>query len=100
MNEIETGGNRDRCSRCGGWKSLGHAAGSACRMDVKHTFVCGCGHEMDCGLEDLDPGAVFECRCCNQVWGRVRPNNGGRAWVKISAEEVAFHDLLYRGSRP
>jgi hypothetical protein len=26
----EPGGFRDRCSRCGGWISLGHAIGSPC----------------------------------------------------------------------
>lgn len=29
--EIEPGSARDRCSRCGGWISMGHARGSDCR---------------------------------------------------------------------
>lgn len=30
-SKVEPGDARDRCSRCGGWISLGHAEGSACR---------------------------------------------------------------------
>ena len=29
--EIEPGSSKDRCSRCGGWISLGHVLGSGCR---------------------------------------------------------------------
>jgi DnaJ-class molecular chaperone len=29
--DVEPGGARDRCGSCGGWRSLGHARGSACR---------------------------------------------------------------------
>lgn len=30
----EPGSVRDRCSRCGGWISMGHARGSACRAHL------------------------------------------------------------------
>lgn len=29
--EIDPGSERDRCSRCGGFRSLGHARGSGCQ---------------------------------------------------------------------
>lgn len=32
--EIEPGSSRDRCSRCGGWISMGHAIGSTCRASA------------------------------------------------------------------
>jgi hypothetical protein len=63
---------------------------------MKHIFACGCGENTECQDRDLAFGAVFECRHCSQVWGRVRPRGGGTAWVKISDQEVDFYDLLGR----
>jgi hypothetical protein len=33
--EIEPGTEMDRCPRCGGWISLGHALGSECREGLR-----------------------------------------------------------------
>lgn len=33
ITEHEPGGFRDRCGRCGGWISLGHARGSDCERE-------------------------------------------------------------------
>lgn len=35
--EHEPGSARDRCSRCGGWISMGHARGSDCRPEGMFT---------------------------------------------------------------
>ena len=59
-------------------------------------FVCQCGVETSCKAEDLHLGQVFECSACHQVWGCVYPKGGGKAWIRISCEEVLFHSLLGR----
>lgn len=38
--EIEPGSSRDRCSRCGGWISMGHAEGSMCRPQRYYCMTC------------------------------------------------------------
>lgn len=63
---------------------------------MKHMFCCGCGENTECTDRDLLLGSVFDCPCCSQVWGRVISRRGGTAWVKISDQEVDFHDLLGR----
>lgn len=60
------------------------------------TFIlaCECGDEIQCKAEDQRIGSVYRCRACNTVWGHVTPKRGGRAWVRISEEDVRFHRLL------
>lgn len=70
--------------------------GKEMRMHVHHKFACGCDAVTDCDPKDIALGAVFECPRCRQVWGHVYPRRGGRAWVKISDQDVSFHDLLGR----
>jgi DNA-directed RNA polymerase subunit RPC12/RpoP len=58
-------------------------------------YCCGdCGTETPCGWDDLNVGSVFQCPKCKQVCGHVVPKSGGRAWVKISDDDVAFYGLL------
>jgi hypothetical protein len=40
--EHEAGGFRDRCGKCGGWISMGHAIGSECRPAGYYCQTC-CG---------------------------------------------------------
>lgn len=35
ITEHEPGGFRDRCGKCGGWISMGHAEGSSCRVALE-----------------------------------------------------------------
>jgi len=63
-------------------------------MTIEHLWVCTCGEIVPCRPEDKRIGAVWECQRCKQVWGCVYPSRGGKAWVKIRDDDVAFHDLL------
>lgn len=62
--------------------------------EVKHIYACWCGVETECRPEDQRYGAVFQCPGCKVVGGCVYPHEGGRAWVRITEDEVKFHDLL------
>jgi hypothetical protein len=61
---------------------------------MKHIWACQCGEETECSPENLRPGAVWKCERCKQVWGCVRPRQGGTAWVHIDDRDAEFHDLL------
>lgn len=63
---------------------------------IGHIWACACGAETPCRPEDMRKGAVWECQRCRQVWGCVYPQRGGKAWVKISDDDAAFHNLLGR----
>lgn len=63
-------------------------------MVIGHIWACSCGAQTPCRPEDMRLGAVWKCPQCEQVWGCVYPSRGGKAWVKISDDDVAFHDLL------
>lgn len=57
-------------------------------------YYCPCGEETPCELDDLNIGRVFQCPWCRLVCGHVTPQNGGRAWVRISDDDVALYGLL------
>jgi len=57
-------------------------------------YCCGCGVETPCRWEDLNLGELFECPACGQVTVSVAPRGGGKAWVRVSASEVEFYNLL------
>jgi DnaJ-class molecular chaperone len=40
MTEHEIGTDRDICSKCGGYVSLGHAAGSSCQSKKYYCLTC------------------------------------------------------------
>ena len=61
---------------------------------MKHIWCCDCGYKEECDREETVPGAVYQCKQCKVVWGRVTPKHGGRAWIKISDSDVKFHGLL------
>lgn len=67
---------------------------------IAHVWACTCGQQTPCRPEDMRLGAVWLCPRCEQVWGCVYPRRGGKAWVKITDDEVAFHDLLGRNYVP
>lgn len=63
---------------------------------MKHIYSCECGAHTECQASDISLGAVFECPACLQVCAHVYPRRGGRAWVTVSDQDVAFYDLLGR----
>lgn len=59
-------------------------------------FACDCKTNTNVEDADVRLGAVFQCPACKIVWGHVYPQGGGRAWIKISDQDVSFHRLLER----
>lgn len=57
-------------------------------------FCCECG-----AVETVEPhsvvqGEVYCCKKCGLIWGHLRPNGGGRAWIKIDDAQARFHRLI------
>lgn len=67
---------------------------------MQHIWACVCGAETPCRPEDMRLGAVWKCPRCEQVWGCLYPSHGGKAWVKVSDDDVTFHDLLGKRRDP
>lgn len=61
---------------------------------MQHIFACRCGTETKSEREQVSPGEVFQCPKCLDVFGHLRPNGGGRAWILLSRKDVKFHNLL------
>lgn len=54
-------------------------------MKMIHVFGCKCGRNTTCSVEQLAPGAVFECPDCLQQWAHITPK-GRRTWIKYPVE--------------
>lgn len=63
-------------------------------MTIEHIYCCACGHEKTVQPDELSLGRVVECPACREVYAHVYPRGGGRAWIKVSPEDVRFHRLL------
>ena len=61
---------------------------------MKHIWACTCGNETECQPDDLQLGSVWKCTGCRQSWGAVYRKGGPKVWIKISKEDVKFHDLF------
>ena len=68
--------------------------------EIKHIWACTCGAETPCRPEDTRLGAIWQCPRCEQVWGCVSPSRGGKVWVEVTDDDVAFHDLLGKNREP
>jgi hypothetical protein len=62
-------------------------------MTIEHVWVCTCRTETPCEPEDMSLGSVFQCPGLQRVFGCVRPRGGGKVWIAISEQEVAFRPL-------
>jgi len=63
-------------------------------MTIEHIYCCECGHETQVESSRLSLGQVVQCPACLEVRAHVYPRQGGRAWIKVSPEDVEFYDLL------
>jgi hypothetical protein len=61
---------------------------------IRHIYACACGTETECQEEDLRLGRVFQCPRCKEVCAHVYPQGGGRAWIRVSPQDVRFHHLI------
>lgn len=65
-------------------------------MSIQHIYACLCGAHTRCEPEELRCGRVFQCPECKDIRAHVYPQGGGRAWIKVQADDVEFYDLLGR----
>jgi hypothetical protein len=62
-------------------------------MGIEHVWCCECGEQTICRPEDLRFGKVWNCIKCKQTFGCLYPPRGGKVWVRISPDQVKFHNL-------
>jgi hypothetical protein len=61
---------------------------------MRFIHACDCGHEQEVTEAETCPAAVVRCEGCRQVWGCVRTRYGQPVWVRISEDEVEFHQIM------
>lgn len=61
---------------------------------MQHIWCCTCGENTNCRKEDMDVGAVWECKKCNTGWGCVRTKTGKKVWITISEQDRKFHNIF------